>query len=157
MLKHLFLITLLSFIICSCSQDDNEAIIIEVTDFNATIDENPDLNQVVGSINATTNIGNINFELISQNPENSITINDSTGEISVLNPDHFNFETNQVIEGVVKVNNGATYEEAQILIEIINIIELSNNDIEIAFDENPQNGDIIGSAVGDNVENNITY
>ena len=157
MRKHLFFITLLSIIIYSCSQDDNETIIIEFTDFNASIDENPVLDQVIGSINATTNIGNISFELISQSPENSITIDTDTGEVSVLNPDSFDFETNQTIEGTVKIINGTSYEEAQVLIEITNVVELTNNDFQFTIDENPENGDIIGNVVGDNVEDNITY
>ncbi len=37
-MKRIFFITLLSIIIYSCSQDDNETIIIKVTDFYTSID-----------------------------------------------------------------------------------------------------------------------
>ena len=50
---------------------------ITATDLYITVDENPNPNQVLGTIDASTNQGNLTFSISGQSPNNAFQINTS--------------------------------------------------------------------------------
>ncbi len=131
-LKTNFVIAVLLFGIIACSSKEDEIIItIDTTDLNVNIDENPMLNQTIGKVEGTTNGGALSFSIISQKPNDAFAVNNTTGEISVLNEILFDFEINPVITGVVKVSNGE--------ISSFSTVTITINDIE----EGVFNGDVV--------------
>ena len=129
-------IKILSFtfltLLLSCTED-NEKIIetvettVSISDFTVTIDENPLDNKSLGTINATTNQGELFFSIIEQSLNNALKIDSLTGEIFVLNSTVFDFETNPIITGIAKVENGVIFDTANITINLNNINEPQNN------------------------------
>lgn len=94
-----------------CSKDDLD--LFAVNDFTITMDENPNQDQLIGTIPYEVNKGTTYFILTSQNVPNAISINNSSclkmASIYVLEPTLFDFETNPVIEATVKVNRVMTH------------------------------------------------
>lgn len=147
------------FILFSCHRDDNTLITITVSDFAVTMDENPALQQVIGKINATTNKGDLKYEISSQNTTGAIGVNSSTGELYVLNPTVFDYETNPIISGVVKVSNGTAFKEGQVTITLKDVVEttVSVSDYTFNINENPTNQMLIGKIVGTTNVGNLSY
>lgn len=123
------LILLFTIVICSnilsCSSDDNDKLIITVdtSDVVFSIDENPTNNQVIGVVPGTTNQGNISFSIVSQTPNDAFDIDTATGELTVLNETLFDFETNPIITGIIKVANGEISKNSNLTININDIDE----------------------------------
>lgn len=129
----LLLTVLIGIIILSCSSDNNDELIITVntSDVVFTIDENPTIAQEIGTVQGTTNQGNISFSIVDQAPNEAFAINAVTGKLTVLNEALFDFETNPIITGTVKVANGEISKTSNLTINI--------NDI----DETIYHGDVI--------------
>lgn len=117
-------IILLSLIIISCNEDsltNNQTnITVSTSDFTATIDENPSINQIIGIIEGTTNEGNVEFSIIEQSPNNSLEVN-QLGILSVSDNSLFDYETNPIITAVVKVANGSVFSYSNVSITLNNI------------------------------------
>ncbi len=80
------LILTLSFFIQSCKDSNDELnnnITISISDFTINIDKNPIANLSLGTVQATTDLGNISFSIPEQTPDQAIAINETTGEITV--------------------------------------------------------------------------
>ena len=113
----------------SCSEDEkteeSPVTIITVTasDFAITIDENPVLGQVLGMVQASTNQGSLTFTIINQLPDGALAVGNQTGELSVADPSIFDFETNQIINAVVTVENGSVIKNAAITITLNDLLE----------------------------------
>ena len=94
-----------------CSKDDLDLFV--VNDFKVTMNENPNQDQLIGTIPYEVNKGTTNFIITSQNVPNAISINNSSGlkmaSIYVNEPTLFDFEMNPVIEATVKVNRVMTH------------------------------------------------
>lgn len=135
-MKKIFILTLLIFVI-SCSSDNEEETIITVEDFNVTIDENPDINQLLGNINATTNQGSLSYSIISQSNNEALAINESSGELTVGDETIFDFETNPIITAIVEVTNDNISATSNVTITLNDIF--NQNDFIIAGDTNPDN------------------
>ena len=101
-------IILTSLISCSGDDDNNEdnnnTNTIISSDFAVTIDENPDQGVSIGTVEATVTQGSVSFTIVSQSPEGAISINETTGEISVANQTLFDFEANSTIEATVQIS-----------------------------------------------------
>ncbi|MEW7291197.1 cadherin repeat domain-containing protein [Aquimarina sp. 2304DJ70-9] len=113
----------------SCSSDDGNninslmSINVSTEDFTISINENPSENQVLGTVKGVTNQGTITFSIVSQSPNNSFSINQSTGELTVLNTENYDFENNSSIIGEVKVANGEIFKTSTITINLNDIDE----------------------------------
>jgi hypothetical protein len=88
----LFAILLMALVFTSCKKD--EPITIDATDYaaafaGATVAAWTN-GSVIGTVNATTNNGNLNYTLVSQNIAGIIAINATTGQITVENKSAFN-------------------------------------------------------------------
>lgn len=126
----------------SCSNDD-DPIVINLQGLAATVDENPTVGQVVGTIESDNNASLI-FSITSQTPNGALEINENTGELTVADATLFDFETNPTITATVaadKAQNTAT-----VTITINNTNELSVQDYNTTIDENPANGQSLGTA-----------
>ena len=92
-------------ILYSCSSDDETIeeegpvqITVTTSDLNLTIDENPQNGDLIGTVTATTNQGEVSFSIISQTPSGSFQIDASSGELRVLNSENFDF----ILSGRIK-------------------------------------------------------
>ncbi len=140
----LIAILLLNF---SCSKDD-EVLAINLKDVKVTIDENPINGQILGKVESD-NSGSLTFSITTQTPAGALSINTSTGELTVANATLFDFETNPTITATVSAKGALN--KATVTISINNINELNILDFTTSIDENPTNGDTIGTveATGD--------
>lgn len=125
--RLIYLILLVTYFIQSCedSNDDvNNAITISISDFTINIDENPTADLSLGTVQATTNQGSINFSITGQTPGQAIEINAATGEITVLTEGLFDYETNPIITGIVRAENSGISETAIITINLNDVNEV---------------------------------
>lgn len=127
--KIKILLLSLLVIMISCTNSDEQVIetttSISASDFSTTINENPATNQSLGTIDATTNQGEISFSIIEQFPNEAFEINSTTGELTVLNSSLFDFEINPSINGTVKLENGGVFDTINISITLNDINELT--------------------------------
>ncbi|MEM0519543.1 cadherin repeat domain-containing protein [Aequorivita flava] len=119
-----FLLLISIFILFnSCSSDDEtlSTITVNAADFFVTIEERPTAGQVLGTVDGSTSQGSVSFSIIEQSVNGAFEIDASTGELKVVNPDLFNFDTNPIITGTVKVSNGNIFENALVVIYLEDI------------------------------------
>ena len=147
------------FILFSCNHDEELVTTITASDFAVTMNENPVAQQVLGKIEATTNQGNLKYEITSQNIDGAIAVNPATGELFVADPILFDYETNPIISGVAKVSSGNVFKEIQIKITLSDIFEtsVSINDFTFNINENPTNQVLIGTISGTTNVGTLTY
>ena len=134
--------------------------VLEITaqDFTVAVDENPTDGQVLGNIQANGN-GTLSYSITAQSPMGAMTINTGTGELTVLDPNLFDFETNPVITADISVTDGTESISATATINLNDVDEVSATNTNLTIDENPSNGDVIGvlQASGSNLTYTITF
>ena len=84
----------------SCNKDD-ESIIVNLEDLKLSVDENPTAGMALGTVQSNSSNKAMVFRIDSQTPNGALAINQSTGELSVAEPDLFDFETNPTITATV--------------------------------------------------------
>ncbi|MGI9531628.1 cadherin repeat domain-containing protein [Lutimonas sp.] len=94
---------------------------VTLSDFTTSIYENPEEYQLMGTVEATTEVGNILYSIVSQSPENSFFIIPDTGEIIVDQPSNYSYEKNQVITGEIMANSRGASDVAQVTITILKL------------------------------------
>jgi len=131
---------------------------ISAQDLTVAIDENPTDGQVVGAIQVTGS-GTLSFSIASQTPAGALNIDAGTGELTVLDPNLFDFETNPVLTATVLIDNAVITTEVTATINLTDLDEVSAENSTITINENPTNGDVIGSvqATGGNLNFTITF
>ena len=159
-LRSQIVIIILAALVTSCNSDDDglfnlEEIIVE--DFSITIDEDPDKEQVLGSIKASATTGEITFSLISQTPEGAFTIDEVTGELAVANKDLFDFDINPTLTAVVSVTNGNMVKKARITVNLNELGNITAEDLSVTIEENPDKGQILGSIETSATDEEITF
>ncbi|AFL81826.1 hypothetical protein Aeqsu_2366 [Aequorivita sublithincola DSM 14238] len=111
----------------SCSKESNDPnpfeITVTTTNFSKMMDENPVNGQVIGTVSGSTSSGSVTFLLLEQTPANAFTINETTGELKVLNAILFDFEKNPTITGTIKVYNGIISKNASVTINLNDVVE----------------------------------
>lgn len=139
--------------------NDLEDSMLTVENLNVQIGENPEPNQSLGSIVATTDQGSLTYSIESQVPSGAFQINENTGEVSVLNETLFDFELNETISGIVKVSNGNIDAFATVTITLNDIEEIivTTEDFEITIDENPQPNFLLGIIVGETNVGSVNF
>lgn len=126
-LRLIFFVIVLNFCFQSCEDSNDELnndITVSIADFTVSIDENPIADLSLGTVQATTNEGNISFSILEQIPNQAIQINETTGEITVLTESLFDYETNPTITGVVRAENSGISQTANITINLNDVIEV---------------------------------
>ncbi len=113
-------------------------------DFIVSIDENPTDGQSIGTVQAAGS-GTLSFSITSQTPIGALEINTNTGELTVADPNLFDFETNPVITANISVTNAVNTANATVTINLNDDVnEISAQDLDVTIDENPINGQIVG-------------
>ena len=115
---------------------------IGVQDLTSTIDENPTNGQSIGIVQVNGN-GPFSFSIDAQSPSGALDISTSTGELTVANAALFDFETNPTVTGTIAVVGAES--TATFTINLNNLVEISADDFTVAIDENPTDGQIVGS------------
>ena len=108
------------FIIIGYSSCDPKSPNLNANDLNIEAAENPDLNQVIGQINASSD-EDLDFQLVSVDPAGAITVDDATGDIRVADPDLFDFEELDLITAIVNVTSGIESKEIEVRVNITDI------------------------------------
>ena len=136
------------FFLLSCSNDDEPTITINLLDLEVTIDENPANRQVIGTVQ-TDKSGTLSFNITSQTPTGALSIDASSGEVTVSDETLFDFETNPTITATVSAEGAVN--TATVTINLANVSELSVEDFSATIDENSTNGTSLGTvqATGD--------
>lgn len=140
-------IVLMIFIL-SCNDDEEDILPLEITiaGFNATIDENPVTDTVLGTITAEVNRGNISYQLDAQTPANAMAIDAITGELTVADASLFNFEVSTTLTASVSAEAEGVSETANITITLNDVAEVvTANAFTANVDENPINGLSLGT------------
>jgi hypothetical protein len=127
-------------------------------DFTVTIDENPTDGQILGTLQASGN-GTLDFSITTQSPAGAMAIDATTGELTVIDPNLFDFETNPVITATISVEGGTETATATATINLNDVEEVSAQNTDLTIDENPSNGDVVGTlqASGSNLTYTITF
>jgi uncharacterized protein DUF1566 len=155
-MKNKFIIATLlasSLLFGGCTED--LPIVIEGTDLNVTIPENPEMGQVLGKINISiTNADKSSVILDDGELSGYISFDENTGEVKVTNPAIFDFETKEIYKAKILVDasnrNYTTGEIISIVITLTNVIEATDipaimvENFEVTIDENPTMGQSLG-------------
>ncbi|RDY61970.1 DUF1566 domain-containing protein [Flagellimonas nanhaiensis] len=136
----------------------NDVVEITLDDLTVSIDENPTDGQVVGTMQANGS-GTFSFSITSQTPQGSLAIDSSTGELTVVDPNLFDFETNPVITATILVDDGVETATASATVNLNDVDEVTAQNTNMDIDENPSNGAIVGTlqATGSNLTYTITF
>jgi len=137
--KILFLALLITTF--SCNKDD-DPIIINLQNLEVTVDENPTVGQVIGTVQSDSNSA-LTFSIASQTPNGAVEINESTGELSVADATLFDYEVNPTITATVAADEAEN--TATVTINVNNTNELSVQGYTTTVDENPTNGQSLGT------------
>ena len=148
-----FIATILLF--TSCGNDDDAKEQISVQDLVVAIDENPTNGESIGTVQVDGS-GASGFSITSQTPAGALSINPSTGELTVADATLFDFETNPVLTATVEVvgalNTGMV---------TINLNDLTNDNFPInglkSFYKLNNNAIDSGSNNYDATGNNVIY
>ena len=139
-MKH-FATLLLSILLFACTSTDediqnpnnpddggnnNPSNVITASNFTKTMDENPINNFNIGLITASSQMP-LTFELISQNPANTISVISSSGLLKVTDNTKFDYELNPIITGVVKISNTTNSINVNITITLNDLSECQTN------------------------------
>lgn len=120
-MKNIIAIVAIISLTMSCNSDDSTEPQVhqpEVNDLTLTTDERPKQGAVLGTVSATTSQGSLSFKLLASTPENAISIEETSGDVTVNNPDAFVFEDYPEIVATVEVSNESQTKEASITIKI---------------------------------------
>lgn len=131
-LKGIFL---LAFLALHCSKESGgdyspdppattETPTLTANNFSGALNENSATGTSIGTIQATASSGAISYSLVSQSVENAISINPSTGEITVNEAAVFDYETHMVVNAVVRVTSGSLTEDVTVSIAINDVEEV---------------------------------
>lgn len=146
-------------LVISCTENNEEIneTTITVSDFIKTINENPDNNQYIGSVEATTNLGNITYSITEQSPIGALKINSSNGEIRVLDQTRFDFETNPSISGIIKVENEGVSATANLLITLTNTNDITASDFIKTLENIPSVNQSLGVIEATASQGDLTF
>ena len=77
----------------SCTSENGmDEIAVSTSDINLTMDENPNIGQLITTIEGTTNQGTLSFELVEESNDGAFLVDQTTGALSVGNSYFFDFE-----------------------------------------------------------------
>lgn len=132
-------------------------VVVTTADFSASLNENPEIGKSLGMVTGTASEGSVAFSLITQEVADALSIDASTGELKVNDISAFDFETRTNLTAVVTVTGGSDAKEAIITISINNVVEVTTADLMVSLDENPTDGQSIGTVTGKTDTGNLTF
>ncbi len=95
---------------------------ITLKDFETTIDENPTTGQELGTIEATTDQGELTYSLKNETPEGAFEIDTKTGKLTVKDVTLFDYETRTSLTATVVAN----HKEAKVIVNLKNVVGTIN-------------------------------
>ncbi len=104
----------------SCNKDKN----VYADDLSVTMDENPSSGTVVGTVVATTEKSYITYTLTSSVPAGALSIDATTGVLTVDDASLFNYEINPVITASVEADNGKNSDVSSVTITLTDVSEI---------------------------------
>jgi hypothetical protein len=147
-------------LISSCNKDeDNVETQVTTADFETAIEENPQPMEEIGVVTGSANTGDVTFEIESQEPQGAFSIDVDTGLLRIADVTAFDYETNPIISGVVKVSNSGVSENATVLINIIDVEDsiITVEDFSVQIDENPPTGQSLGTMVASTDQGTLSF
>ncbi|PHR71365.1 MAG: hypothetical protein COA67_06575 [Lutibacter sp.] len=122
-LKSILQLSILATLfLTSCSKDDDSPI-ITVTDYATSIEENVPTATSLGTVNAASNNNaTLSYSIASQVPTGAVTINSTTGELTVSDATIFDFETNPEITGVINITTNGASESINFTITLLDVV-----------------------------------
>lgn len=105
----------------SCNKDP----LLLVSDFTTYFNEHPAEGKIIGNISAGSSEGQLTYSVVSSVPIDAFNINPSTGELFVSNPLVYNYETNPIIEGEVKVECSGITRTLNVKVLLNNIVPMA--------------------------------
>ena len=131
---HFTSLAILGMLLSSCSRDQsaiveiNEAPIISAQSF--AVDENSSIGYSVGMVVAEDpNDDDLAFS-ITGNSQDIFVINQTSGELIIINNRELDFEIQSSVNVMVQVSDGELTNEAQVTVNINNIAEFEDNSTE---------------------------
>ncbi|MEP3387154.1 MAG: cadherin repeat domain-containing protein [Reichenbachiella sp.] len=158
-MKNKLILMLMVLGMASCSEDavkelEEELAELTVEDFVGSINDGPKAGDVIGTIKASTTLGELIFSLKSESVSGAFSLADDTGEISVGDATIFDYETNPSLSGVVTVVNGDIEKEVGVTVTVAGVV---TSDLSVTIDENPTVGYVLGTLTGTTNGSAITY
>ena len=102
---------------------DIEDAVISVSNFQATIDENPVQGTLLGEISASSDQGAIDaYEIIDGQYATAFTINEN-GQLYVNDTSFYDYETNTSLSAIIRVTKGTSSETLNVNVNINNLNE----------------------------------
>ncbi len=134
----------------SCSEDavkelEEDIIEVEVEDFVGSINDGAKEGDLIGTITASTTLGELTYSLKSESVSGAFSVGEATGELSVGDATIFDYQTNPSLTGVVTVVNGDIEKEVNLTITVAGVV---SSDLAVTIDENPDSGYVLGTITG---------
>lgn len=126
MKKNFLLPLLVVLVLVSCNDDPDPGISFEVQPFTLSIDENPDADQLLGTISVSPANSSYLYSLSEEVPSGALKLDPSSGELRVLDDGLFDFEQNPTISAKVTVILDNEVRTSSITINLNNVNESSN-------------------------------
>ncbi|WP_024772764.1 cadherin repeat domain-containing protein [Aquimarina macrocephali] len=157
----LSVILLITLIVVACSSDDDSqtsTITITVKDFETTINEHPVSEQELGTIEVTTNQGELVYSFKTEEPVNAFAI-DNTGKLTVKDASLFDYEIRKTLEAIILVKNGELSKEVNVAVNLndINDAIITVKDFETTIDEHPVSGQELGTIKATTDQGKLMY
>ena len=133
-LKYLLCMQFMFFIGCGGGGGDDDIQIvttpevvvpvITAANLSSTINENPDVGATIGTVQASASSGSLQYSLVSQSVNGALSVNASTGAVTVADASLFDFETIQVVTAVIRVTVGSVTEDVNVTVSITDVDEV---------------------------------
>ena len=114
-LRYVLCIQFILFFGCGGGGDDDIQIVttpevvvpvITASNLSSSINENPEVGSAIGTVQASVTSGSLQYSLVSQSVSGALTVNASTGEVTVADASPFDFETLQTLTAVIRISSG---------------------------------------------------
>jgi hypothetical protein len=97
-------------------------VVVNISNFTATIAESPTQGQILGTVTSSTNLGSLSFAMISEG-SSPIAVNSTTGQLTVATPSYFNYELRTTVQATVRATNGNVSKDATVTITLTDVTE----------------------------------
>ncbi|MBS9462873.1 hypothetical protein KIM67_10655 [Flagellimonas sp. 389] len=157
----LFLFPIFS-VLLGCGKDEGEkpeekVIEITIEDAALTIPENPSNGTVLLTMTASTTSNDpLSFSITSQSPTNAMAMDPSTGQITVLDSEKFDYEIHPELTATVSASSGNFSESAEVKITLTDVDENAPpavGDVSFSVAENIDDTVVIGIITATDAEN----
>jgi len=129
-----YIFILLTILLFSCSNDDVQETVSlpNYSSLSFSILEHPEKEKTIGSLNFSSDISNYQLTIVNQEPSNSFSIDNLTGELKVNENKNFDFDLNKEIQGKINVTVNNESKIIDLNIEIIERINRYSGNIDVS-------------------------